>query len=72
MARRRDPDPALFEQAVAYLEKNGFTCTLHRFGLKIRCDLTWPDERRGIRLPEWRVVEIYEELKNKEQQRHSG
>lgn len=59
---RRDPDPTTFQKAIEYLEENGFKCTLHRFGPKVRCDLSWPDERRGIRLPEWRVVQIYLDL----------
>jgi len=60
---RRDPPPDSFKEAVAYLESRGFKLTMHRFGPKTRVDLAWPDERRGIRLPEWRVVEIAEALR---------
>ena len=55
---RRDPPPGEFEEAVKYLEAQGFKIARHRFGPKTRIDLSWPDDRRGIRLPEWRVVEI--------------
>lgn len=55
---RRDPPKESFEEAVKYLEAQGFKLTPHRFGPKRRIDLGWPDDRRGIRLPEWRVVEI--------------
>ncbi len=55
---RRDPDPKSFKEAVAFLEDEGFKVSAHRFGPKQRIDLRWPDDRRGIRLPEWRVVEI--------------
>lgn len=55
---RRDPDPQSFKDAVNYLEGEGFKVNAHRYGPKQRIDLRWPDDRRGIRLPEWRVVEI--------------
>gem|GEM_PF-2326915 len=61
---RRDPPREAFEAAVKYLEEQGFTVTQHRFGPKRRVDLGWPDERRGVRLPEWRVVEIAEAWRN--------
>lgn len=60
---RRDPPSSDFQEACRYLESQGFKLTLHRFGPKTRIDLSWPDDRRGIRLPEWRVVQIAEELK---------
>ncbi len=48
------------DEAIAYLEQQGFKATRHRFGPKVRVDLSWPDDRRGERLPEWRVIEIAE------------
>lgn len=60
---RRDPPRATFDAAVKYLEEQGFKLTHHTFGPKRRIDLGWPDDRRGIRLPEWRVVEIAEAWK---------
>lgn len=64
---RRDPLPEDFEEAVQYLENEGFKITAHRFGPKQRVDLSWPDDRRGIRLPEWRVVQIAREWKQQKQ-----
>lgn len=58
---RRDPLPEDFQQAVRYLESEGFKISSHRYGPKERVDLSWPDDRRGIRLPEWRVVQIAQE-----------
>ena len=55
---KRDPRPEEFDEALRYLEEQGFKATVHRFGPKRRVDLGWPDERRGVRLPEWRIVEI--------------
>ncbi|MBO2521593.1 MAG: hypothetical protein CW345_07300 [Firmicutes bacterium] len=60
---RRDPPAAVFREAVEFLEAQGFKLTLHRFGPKTRVDLSWPDDRRGVRLPEWRVVEIADEVR---------
>lgn len=62
---RRDPPVEQFEEAVKYLEGEGFKITRHRFGPKTRADVTWPDDRRGIRLPEWRLVEIAEEWRRR-------
>lgn len=61
---RRDPLPEDFDAAIEYLEKEGFKINRHRFGPKHRIDLSWPDDRRGIRLPEWRVVQIAREWKD--------
>ena len=60
---RRDPPRETFEAALQFLKEQGFSIAEHRFGPKRRIDLGWPDERRGIRLPEWRVVEIAEAWK---------
>lgn len=60
---KRDPRPEEFAEALRYLEEAGFKVTVHRFGPKCRVDLGWPDDRRGVRLPEWRVVQIARELK---------
>ena len=62
---KRDPPDEVFEEAVKYLEAQGFKITRHRFGPKTRVDVTWPDDRRGIRLPEWRVVEIAQEWRER-------
>lgn len=62
---KRDPAPGEFEEAAKYLEAQGFKITRHRFGPKTRVDLSWPDDRRGIRLPEWRVVEIAQEWRER-------
>lgn len=63
---RRDPPANDFQQACQYLESKGFKLTVHRFGPKTRIDLGWPDDRRGIRLPEWRVVQIANEIRANE------
>lgn len=68
---RRDPPAESFQEAVAYLESKGFKLTLHRFGPKTRVDLSWPDDRRGIRLPEWRVVAIAEALRRNDSPDHT-
>lgn len=68
---RRDPPKEEFEQAVKYLKEQGFKVTPHKFGPKSRIDLGWPDDRRGIRLPEWRVVEIAEDWKREHESQSS-
>lgn len=69
---RRDPPAAEFEEAVRYLEARGYKVTRHRFGPKTRIDLSWPDDRRGIRLPEWRVVEIANDERKREDGASNG
>ena len=66
---RRDPPPEVFQEACKYLESQGFKLTLHRFGPKCRVDLGWPDDRRGVRLPEWRIVQIAAEWRKNAQDR---
>lgn len=66
---RRDPPPEIFQEACKYLESQGFKLTLHHFGPKCRVDLGWPDDRRGVRLPEWRIVQIAAEWRKNAQDR---
>lgn len=64
---RRDPPPQKLEEAIRFLEGEGFKLSAHRFGPKQRFDVGWPDERRGIRLPEWRIVQIAAEWRKEKE-----
>lgn len=48
------------DEAVDFLKSRGFDVKPRRQGPKQRFDVSWPDERRGSHLPEWRVIQIAE------------